>query len=105
MADSRIDSLREMLERKPDDPRLHFALANEYEKLEDWERVIVELTEYLEMTEDQGNAWGRLGRALHECGRDDEARLAYEHGIDAAERHGHPSMAAEFQEEIAGLDG
>jgi predicted Zn-dependent protease len=104
LADSRIDALRKMLERNPDDPRLHFALANEYEKLEDWDAVIDELAAYLEAAEDQGNAWGRLGRALHETGRDDEARLAYERGIDAAERHGHPSMAAEFQEEIAELE-
>lgn len=103
MADSRIDALRQMLRRSPDDPRLHFALANEYEKLQDWDAVIGELTAYLEAAEDQGNAWGRLGRALHETGRDDEARQAYERGIDAARRHGHPSMADEFQEEIAEL--
>ena len=96
----RIDALRSMLEQSPNDPRLHFALANEHEKLEDWEHVIEELTAYLEIADDQGNAWGRLAHALHEIGRDDQARLAYERGIDAAERHGHPSMAAEFQDAL-----
>ncbi|MEJ2679828.1 MAG: BTAD domain-containing putative transcriptional regulator [Gemmatimonadota bacterium] len=94
-----------MMERSPDDPRLHFALANEYEKLQDWDAVIGELTAYLESADDQGNAWGRLGRALHETGRDDEARQAYQRGIDAAQRHGHPSMAEEIREEVAELGG
>jgi len=105
VAETRIEALRSMLEHNPDDPRLHFALANEYEKLGDWDRVIEELTAYLEAIEDEGNAWGRLAHALHETGRDGEAKLAYERGIDAAERHGHPSMAAEFQDAIEELGG
>jgi hypothetical protein len=33
-------------------------------------------------------------------GRDDEARGAYRRGIDAAYRHGHPTMAMEFEETL-----
>lgn len=104
MNNPRIDALRKMLERNPNDPRLRFGLALEYEKAERWEEVAQELAEYLARTEDEGNAWGRLGNALRILGRDDEARDAYRKGIEAAYRHGHPSMAAEFEEILEDWD-
>jgi predicted Zn-dependent protease len=94
----RIEALRRMLERNPADARLRFGLAAEYERLGQWERAAEELRAYLEATDDQGNAWGRLGRALRQLGREEEARAAYRAGVEAARRHGHPSMAAEFEE-------
>lgn len=97
----RIEALRAMLEKNPADARAHFGLASEYEKLELWDAVVEELTTYLGMTSDQGNAWGRLGRALKMAGRDAESRAAYEKGIAAARAHGHPSMAMEFEEILA----
>lgn len=98
MENPRIDALRKMLERSPNDPRLRFGLAAEYERLGRWELVVDELREYLALTDDQGNAWGRLGNALRRLGRDAEAKEAYRRGIEAARRHGHPSMAAEYEE-------
>ena len=90
-----------MLDKNPNDARAHFGLAAEYEKLEQWDDVVRELQTYLGMTSDQGNAWGRLGRALRNAGREEEARAAYQQGIAAARAHGHPSMAAEFEEILA----
>ncbi len=87
-----------MLEKHPSDARLHFGLALEHEKLGQWEDVAAQLRRYLELTEDQGNAWGRLGAALRRLERDEEAREAYRAGADAARRHHHPSMAEEFDE-------
>lgn len=98
MSEQRIDALRRMVEKKPDDARARFGLAAEYERLGRWDDVVRELEEYLGLTDDEGNAWGRLGRALRQLGRDDDARAAYGRGIEAAGRHGHPSMAAEFEE-------
>ena len=98
MENPRIDWLRKQVSLDPNDPRLRFGLALEYEKLGRWPQVVEELRNYLALTDDQGNAWGRLGRALRELGRDDEARDAYRRGIEAATRHGHPGMAAEFEE-------
>ncbi len=57
-----------------------------------------ELRAYLEASDDEGNAWGRLGAALRDLGHDAEAREAYVRGIEAARRHGHPTMAAEFED-------
>ena len=101
MNNPRIENLRRMLEKHPDDPRLRFGLALEYEKLERWAEVAEELQHYLELTTDEGNAWGRLGEALRRLGRDAEARDAYRKGMEAAQRHHHPTMAAEFEEVLA----
>jgi Tfp pilus assembly protein PilF len=87
-----------MVQASPRDPRPRFGLAMEYEKIGRWEAVVTELTEYLKLTDDQGNAYGRLAHALRELGRDDDARDMYQKGIDAAYRNGHPTMAGEFEE-------
>ena len=100
----RIDALERMLDRDPDDRRARFGLAAEYEKAGRWNDVVEQLTAYLASAEDEGNAWGRLGRAFVELGREQEAREAYKRGITAAANHGHPSMAAEFQDAIDQLN-
>jgi Flp pilus assembly protein TadD len=100
----RIQNLRQLLEKRPDDPRLRFGLALEFEKEERWNDVVEQLRAYLAATDDEGNAWGRLGAALHRLGRIDEARDAYRRGIQAAHHHNHPSMAAEFEETLAAWD-
>jgi Flp pilus assembly protein TadD len=93
----RIAALQSMLEKRPGDARLRFGLALEFLKADRLEEGVRELREYLSASEDEGNAWGRLGAALAELGRDDEAREAYARGIEAAERHDHPTMVEEFR--------
>lgn len=105
MDNPRIRNLERMLDRHPDDPRLRFGLALEYEKLQRWEDTAEQLRRYLDLAEDQGNAWGRLGAALRHLGRNDEARAAYRSGAEAARRHQHPSMAEEFDEVLAHWEG
>ncbi|MGH7459941.1 MAG: hypothetical protein ACREMA_02790 [Longimicrobiales bacterium] len=102
MAD-RIEVLRGLLARNPDDMRAHFGLAAEFEKTANWPEVIRCLEYYLGRTEDQGNAWGRLARAHLAVGNLEAAALAYQSGIAAALKHGHPSMAAEFEESLKDL--
>lgn len=100
----RIENLQAMLAKHPADPRIRFALALEYEKLERWEDAASELRRYLDAADDEGNAWGRLGAALRHVGRDEEARAAYRTGIEAARLHGHPTMAAEFEDVLDDWD-
>jgi DNA-binding SARP family transcriptional activator len=94
----RITALKRLLERNPNDARALFGLANEFEKEARWSDVVEHLSRYLQVTEDQGNAWGRLAHALRATGRAGEAREAYRRGVQVAQAHGHPSMAAEFEE-------
>ncbi|HWV56379.1 MAG TPA: hypothetical protein VNZ57_02810 [Longimicrobiales bacterium] len=100
MTNPRIAALEKLLERRPSDPRVLFGLAAEHEKEGDWALVVERLQRYLELADDEGNAYGRLARALRQQGRTDEAGEAYERGIRAAYAHGHPSLAAEFEEAL-----
>jgi len=102
MSPDRVAALERMLQSRPDDPRLRFGLALEYANAGRREDAARELRVYLAVSEDEGNAWGRLGTLLREMGRDAEAREAYRRGVEAAYRHGHPTMAEEFE---AILDG
>ena len=97
---SRTDALLRMAAAHPDDPRPRFGLALEHEKAGEGEQAAAELRAYLSLADDEGNAYGRLGHALRQLGRDDEARAAYREGIAAAERHGHPTMVMEFEEAL-----
>ena len=47
--------------------------------------------------DDEGNAYLRLGDALAQLGRKDEARAAYDVGIAQAEKFGHSGMAEDLR--------
>ena len=64
MAADRLEMLRKMVAARPDDPRGRFGLALEYERLGQWEEMVAELRRYLEIADDEGNAYGRLAQAL-----------------------------------------
>ncbi len=94
-----------MAEARPDDPRARFGLAVEYLSAGRTEEGVDALRSYLEIAEDEGNAWGRLAAALAELGRHDEARAAWRRGIEVSLAHGHPTMAEEFRTALEELDG
>lgn len=99
----RLVVLQRMAESRPDDPRALFGLALEYERLERWDDAVSAFRRYLASADDEGNAYGRLARALLKLGEEDEAREAFQQGIAAANRHGHPTMAGEFEDELDAL--
>jgi predicted Zn-dependent protease len=103
MAESRISLFRKMLESQPENATVRFGLANELLKLERWQEAITELGLYLSQADDQGAAYGKLAQALERTGRLDDAKKAYEQGISAAHKHGHPGLAQEFEAAIADM--
>ncbi|HWQ35337.1 MAG TPA: tetratricopeptide repeat protein [Blastocatellia bacterium] len=100
---NRIEVFRKMLESDPQNTTVRFGLANELIKSEQYEDAISELQVYLGQTDDQGAAYGMLARALERLDRTDEARAAYQQGIEAARRHNHPGMAQEYELAMAEL--
>ena len=76
---------------------VRFGLANEYLKAERYDEAIAALNDYMERADDEGAAYGMLARALEKVGRREDARAVYERGIEAAESHGHPSMAEDYR--------
>jgi E3 SUMO-protein ligase RanBP2 len=97
MVEARIEIFKKMINDDPNNTTIRFGLANELLKLERFEEAANELKAYLSQTDDQGNAYGKLAQALERLGRVEEAREAYKQGIIAANRHGHPGMAQDFE--------
>lgn len=97
---SRIETFKSMLESDPTNTMVLFGLANEYQKIGDVQKTIATLEDYLAKADDEGAAFGMLAKAYENVGERDKAKNAYLAGIKAANNHGHPSMAAEFQETL-----
>jgi len=104
MSDSNIETLKALVEKNPDNPLGRYGLANEYLKLEMYEEAINEINAYLKLKDDEGAVYRILGEALLKLGKKEEAKEAYRNGIEAAQRHGHPGMAAEFEETLELID-
>jgi predicted Zn-dependent protease len=100
----KLDAFRGMVAKNPNNALARFGLANEAMKAGAWQEAAEQLTAYLAMHDDEGNAYGRLAEALVKLGRGDEARDALGKGIAAANRFGHPGMAAEFEARLEELD-
>jgi predicted Zn-dependent protease len=103
MAASRIDIFKQMLTSDPANSAILFGLAKEYEKTGQTPEMIETLERYLAIANDEGNGFGMLARAYEQHGRQDQARETFQRGIDAAMKHGHPSMAEEYRSAIAEL--
>ena len=94
----RLDAMRAMVARAPDNLLARFGLANELLKAGAWAEAAEQLERYLAGYDDEGNGWGRLAEAYAHLGRADDARAAYDRGIAASHRFGHGGMAAELEE-------
>jgi E3 SUMO-protein ligase RanBP2 len=66
--------------------------------------TIEEIKAYLELKDDEGAAYRLQAEALLKLGRKEEAKEAYRRGIRAAQRHGHPGMAEEFEDSLELID-
>lgn len=104
MSESRIEQLKKLIEKDPSNPLGRYGLANELFKSELYEDAIVEINEYLKLKEDEGAVYRMLAECYMRMGNIEEAKQSYSKGIEAANRHGHPSMAEEFEESIEFLD-
>ncbi len=96
----RLETMRAMAARQPNNALVRFGLANELLKANLLEEAATELAAYLAAYDDEGNGWLRYADTLTALGRPDEARAACLRGIDAATRFGHGSMVQEFEERL-----
>ena len=102
MTVSRIEVFEKMLASDPENTSVLFGLAKEYEKAGNDEKLVEILNRYLQVSDDEGNAFGMLAAAYERTGQRDKAREAYERGVETAQRHGHPGMAEEYRMTLAG---
>jgi len=104
MSEERVQKFKKLLEKSPSNPLIYYSLANEYFKLNRYEETIETIQDYLKLKDDEGAAYRILGHCYTELGMSDSAKNAYEKGIQAASRHGHPDMAEEFRDYLESLD-
>jgi tetratricopeptide (TPR) repeat protein len=101
MSDHRIEIFQQMLVNDPVNTSILFGLAKEYEKAGMDAQLIETLSRYLDLSDDEGNAFGMLARAYERSGQREKAKQTYERGITVAAAHGHPSMAEEYRMTIS----
>lgn len=97
---NRLEALETLMQQDPKDAFVRYGLANEYFKASRYEECIEQIKAYLSLADDEGAVYRILAKAWLKLGNIEEARRAYELGINAAERHNHPSMAEEYREAI-----
>ncbi len=100
MSEDKILNFKKLLRKNPENPLIHYSLANEYFKLERYEETIETIKTYLDLKDDEGAAYRMLAYCYAELGMRQDAKNAYQKGIRAALRHGHPDMAEEFRDLI-----
>ena len=99
MAQSRIEIFAEMVKQQPGDAMIWYGLASEYSKAERWGEASDALQSVVRINPDYTAAYQMLGTALLNQGRKEEARRAWEQGIEVARRTG----AWKAQQHMEGL--
>ena len=89
-----------MLAGDPANTAVLFGLAKEYEKSGDDAKVIDTLERYLAVADDEGNAYGMLAAAYERTNQREQARAAYERGVEVSLAHGHPGMAEDYRQTL-----
>ena len=95
---NRLNYFRELLQKAPDNPMVHYSLAQEYYKVKDYENAIRHIEEYLRLQEDEGAVYRLLAKCYEELGEFSKAIEALEKGIEQALKYNHPSMAEEYRQ-------
>ncbi len=96
MPGTALASFLKMLDSGKDNAVLRFSIGSEYLKQEQPAYAVSHLQRAVELDAGYSAAWKLLGRALAECGREDEALSAYEQGINVAQAKGDKQAAKEM---------
>jgi serine/threonine protein kinase/tetratricopeptide (TPR) repeat protein len=77
-----VDTLQKSVRIKDEQSNAHSALGWSYYGLQQYDRAEQEFQRAVELKSDYADAFYGLGRALEEQGKTDEARVAYQSGVD-----------------------
>ena len=105
MGGSRLEKMKEMVARFPDDARARSFLAHELFKAEEWAAAAEQYAALLALDQgDVGAAYKAYGQCLERMGSVMEAAEAYRRGIASAQAHGHEGLAGEIRFLLDELD-
>ncbi|MCS6998993.1 MAG: hypothetical protein N2648_03705 [Aquificaceae bacterium] len=99
----RLEYFKNLLEKTPDNPMVHYSLALEYYRVGDYQNTINHMRRYLSLKEDEGAGYRILAKCYEELGEYRMAVEVLEEGVQKALKHNHPSMAEEFRSWIEHL--
>ena len=101
---SRLEIMRTMAAKQPDNPLARFGYANELLKEGLHADAEVELAAYLARYDDEGNGWLRYADVLKQLDREADARAAIDKGKAAAVRFGHGALVSEMDARLEEWD-
>ena len=97
---SRLQALLDLHAQDPSDVDLLFMIGMEHASAGRHAEAVPWLSQYAEKGSDVGAAWALLADCHAALGDDAGSRAALQHGITAAMRSGHPTLAAELRERL-----
>ncbi|HEX4823708.1 MAG TPA: hypothetical protein VFV19_05320 [Candidatus Polarisedimenticolaceae bacterium] len=102
---SRLEALKAMVAKMPDDPRARYFLAHELFRIEAFPEAAAQYEAYVALAPgDEGAALKSLGLCRERTGERAAAADAYRRGIDVALANGHDGLAAEIRFLLDALD-
>jgi Tfp pilus assembly protein PilF len=99
-----LDRLEAMLAQGHDGAQLRFGLANAYARAEDYESAARHADIAVTLDPDYSAAWRLLGQIRIRLGNEDEARHAFDKGLEAATRRGDMQLVKELNVFLARLE-
>jgi Tfp pilus assembly protein PilF len=97
MASNRLQILKSMVEQNPADSFARYGLAMEYRNGGDLEAAMEEFRALMVHNPDYSPAYFHGGQTLERLGKLDEARAAYEKGVEVTTRSGDQHARSEMQ--------
>jgi len=99
-----VDRLEAMLAQGHDGAQLRFGLASAYAHADEYEAAAKHADVAVTLDPDYSAAWRLLGQMKGRLGEVDEARHAFEQGLEAATRRGDMQLVKELKVFLARLE-
>lgn len=93
----RLDQLRRLLERTPDDPFLLYGVALEYKKSNDFQNALDYLDRALRADPGYCYAYYQKGQIHESRGEPESAKRVYREGMEAARKKGDAHALSEIE--------
>jgi len=97
MANTRLETLKGLLDQNPNDAFARYGLATEYLNTGEWDQAIGEFEALISVNPEYAAAYYHGGRTLEKLGRRDDARMMYERGIEVTGKTGDAHTQSELQ--------
>lgn len=99
--ESRLDKLKAFLEKNPEDPFLHYAIASELLKMGEYQGALAGFEQMLTDFPDYLGTYYHLGKLYEQLGQSDQAANTYQQGMLVAQKAGNRNTFNELRGALA----